>query len=72
MPGFTVSRVDSCLTVLFGQFLGDCVERTPDVALVELQTELREVFGLQVSLQTVLRTLHRAGYTRKAVRPFHL
>lgn len=37
------------------------------MALKELQTELREVFGVETSVQTVMRTLHRAGYSMKTV-----
>ena len=51
------------------QFLCDCIKWQPDMALVELQTELHEVFGLETSLQTVARTLQREGYTMKTVRP---
>jgi transposase len=50
------------------QFLCDCVERQPDLALFELQTELREVCGVETSVQTVARTLQREGYTMKTVR----
>ena len=43
------------------------------MALKELQTELQEVFDLETSLQTISRTLKRAGYTMKAVHvTFHL
>jgi hypothetical protein len=49
------------------QFLCDCVERQPDLALMELQTELREVCGMETSVQTIARTLQREGYTMKTV-----
>ena len=35
------------------QFLCNCIKWQPDMALVELQTKLHEVFGLETSLQTV-------------------
>jgi len=38
------------------------------MALVELQTELREVCNVETSVQTVARSLQREGYTMKAVR----
>ena len=50
------------------QFLCDCIERRPDSALAELQTELREVCSVEVSVQTVMRSLLREGYTLKTVR----
>ena len=58
------------LTSMHTQFLCDTVERQPDIALVELQTELRQVCGMEASVQTVARTLQREGYTMKAVRLF--
>ena len=54
------------------QFLCDLISRQPDMSLAELKTEIFEVYGLDVSLPTVLRSLHRAGYTRKIVRFFFL
>ena len=50
------------------QFLCDCVERQPDSTLAELQTELREICGVEVSIQTITRSLQREGYTMKTVR----
>ncbi len=49
------------------QFLCDSVACQPDVALVELQAELREACDVEVSLQTVARSLQREGYTMKTV-----
>ncbi|KAH9014492.1 hypothetical protein EDB85DRAFT_1876357 [Lactarius pseudohatsudake] len=50
------------------QFLCDCVERQPDIALKELlQTELREALDAETKLQTIARSLQRAGYTMKTV-----
>jgi hypothetical protein len=49
------------------QYLHDCIERQSDTSLMELQTELREVFNITVSLPTVLRSLQREGYTMKTV-----
>ena len=60
------------LTSMQKQFLCDSVERKPDMSLAELQTELREVCGMETSVQTVARTLQREGYTMKTVCPFFL
>lgn len=49
------------------QFLCDCIKRWPDSALAELQTELQEVCGVEVSIQTVARSLQREGYTMKTI-----
>jgi transposase len=49
------------------QFLCDCVERQPDIALAELQAELQEVCGVDTSVQTVARSLQREGFTMKTV-----
>lgn len=37
------------------------------MSLVELQTELREVYMTEASVQTITRTLQREGYTMKMV-----
>ena len=58
------------LTSMQSQFLCDCVERTPDMALAELQTELQEVCGVDASVSTIARTLQRQGFTMKTVRVF--
>lgn len=50
------------------KFLCDCVRRQPDMALAELQAELKDAFDVEISVQTVSRTLKRAGYTMKTVR----
>jgi transposase len=55
------------LTSMHRQFLCDCIERQPDSVLAELQTELREVCGVEVSIQTVSRSLQREGYTMKMI-----
>ena len=49
------------------QFLCDCVDRQYDIALSELQTELREVCGTDTSVQTIVRSLQQEGYTMKTV-----
>jgi transposase len=51
-------------------FLCDCVKRQPDMTLMELQTELRDVCGVEMSVTMVTRSLHREGFTMKTVRPF--
>ncbi|KAH9011149.1 hypothetical protein EDB85DRAFT_1878941, partial [Lactarius pseudohatsudake] len=43
------------------------VDRQPDVSLVELQVELWEACGTEVSLSMVLHSLQREGYTMKTV-----
>jgi transposase len=60
------------LTSMQSQFLCDCVERRPDMALSELQTELQDVCGVDTSVTTVARSLQREGFTMKTVRPFFL
>ena len=60
-----------CLTDT-AQYLRDCIERQADMSLVELQNELHEVFDIDVSLPTILRSLQREGYTMKTVRFYHL
>ena len=54
--------------VSLSQFLRDCVERQPDIALMELQMELREACNIEISLPTIMRSLKREGYTMKTVR----
>jgi hypothetical protein len=39
------------------------------MSLLELQEELRQACTIEVSLQTITRTLQREGYTLKTVRP---
>ena len=60
------------LTSMQTQFLSDCVDRTPDMALAELQIELKDVCGVDTSISTIARTLQRQGYTMKTVRLFFL
>jgi len=55
------------LTSIQCQFLCDCVDRQPDIALAELQTELQEVCGVDASVHTVARSLQRSGYSMKTV-----
>ena len=47
------------LTLMQRQFLCDCINRQPDMALVELQTELHEVFGIETLMQTIAHTLQQ-------------
>ncbi|KAH9008661.1 hypothetical protein EDB85DRAFT_2064468 [Lactarius pseudohatsudake] len=53
------------LTAIQVKFLRDSVDCQPDVSLVELQVELQEACGTEVSLSTVLHSLQREGYTMK-------
>ncbi|KAG1836401.1 Homeodomain-like protein [Suillus subalutaceus] len=48
-------------------YLISCVELTPDIFLSELQSALREVRDIEVSLATIEQTLHRHGLTHKHV-----
>lgn len=45
------------LTLMQIQFLCDCVEQHPDMALAELQMELSEVCGVDMSVTTVTHSL---------------
>ena len=56
------------IVILLSQFLCDCIERTPDAALAGLQTELQEVFNVEISMQSVACALQQEGYTMKTVR----
>ncbi|KDQ09081.1 hypothetical protein BOTBODRAFT_535246, partial [Botryobasidium botryosum FD-172 SS1] len=38
-------------------FIESCIERTPDIYLVELQAELYDAYGIIISLSTISRTL---------------
>ena len=60
------------LTSMQRQFLCNCINQQPDMALAELQTELHEVFGIETLMQTIARTHQREGYTMKTVCPFFL
>ena len=49
-----------CIAVLHTtllQFLCDCVAYQPDMALLELQIELHEICGIEMSMQTILQSL---------------
>ena len=47
------------------KYLCDCVERRRDVPLLELKTELRQVFDVNVSVQTIARSLQRVGVCKE-------
>jgi transposase len=49
------------------QYLCDVIVRQPDMSLAELKAELSEVYNVDVSMPTVLRSLQREGYTMKIV-----
>jgi hypothetical protein len=51
-------------------FLCDCVKWQPDMTLMELQTELHDVCGVEMSVTMVVRSLHWEGFTTKTVRLF--
>ncbi|KAF8601489.1 hypothetical protein BDV93DRAFT_445627 [Ceratobasidium sp. AG-I] len=48
-------------------FLEACIERQPDLYLEELRELLDTTLGVQVSLDTIRRSLLRRGWTRKKV-----
>lgn len=60
-------NVYSDITSHFCQFLESCIERTPDIMLFELAEELKSVRGVEVSANTIRKTMRRRGYTRKQV-----
>ncbi|KAJ7119857.1 hypothetical protein C8R44DRAFT_539611, partial [Mycena epipterygia] len=43
------------------------VERTPDIYLHEMQAELRELCGVNISLASIWAALRCRGYTRKQI-----
>ncbi|OAX41900.1 hypothetical protein K503DRAFT_431263 [Rhizopogon vinicolor AM-OR11-026] len=55
------------LDSLDANFLESCIERQPDILLTEMQDQLREIFGVEVSISTIPRTIQRRGFTRKKV-----
>ncbi|KAG1859728.1 hypothetical protein F4604DRAFT_1588976, partial [Suillus subluteus] len=55
------------LDSLDANFLEACIERQPDILLTEMQDQLRETCGVEVSIATISRTIHRRGFTRKKV-----
>ncbi|KAN0139261.1 Homeodomain-like protein [Lactarius tabidus] len=57
------------LTAIHVKYLCDCVERRRDVPLSELRAELREVFDVTVSVQTIARSLQRVGVCKENSRP---
>ena len=50
------------------QFLKGCIERNRCFYLDELELELNERFGLNVSTTTIWRALAEMGYSRKKVK----
>ncbi|KAJ8579583.1 hypothetical protein M405DRAFT_704375, partial [Rhizopogon salebrosus TDB-379] len=44
-----------------------CIERSPDMYINELEQELLESAKIDVSEDTILRTLRRRGFVRKMV-----
>src|SRR6266404_3643472 len=52
------------------KFLCDCIEHQPNTALSELQAQLRAVFMVEASVQTISQALQREGYTMKTVHGF--
>ncbi|OAX37259.1 hypothetical protein K503DRAFT_743011 [Rhizopogon vinicolor AM-OR11-026] len=50
---------------LDANFLESCIERQPDILPTEMQDQLREIFGVEVSISTIPRTIRKRGFTRK-------
>ncbi|KAF9228894.1 hypothetical protein BS17DRAFT_690481 [Gyrodon lividus] len=48
-------------------FLEGCIERTPDIYLIELQQELKEACGMIVDETNISHTLCQRGFLRKQV-----
>lgn len=59
------------VAIFYCQFLEGCIERQPDMLLVELQNHLCETCNIVASVGTIARTLHRWGFTMKKVSIFH-
>ena len=57
--------------VSLSQFLCDCVECQPNIALMELQMELREACNIEISLPTITCSLKREGYMMKHIMVSH-
>ena len=53
------------LTII--QYLTSLIEHTPDIHLSELQQLLKIQQGMSVSVSTIWRSLHLAGYSMKQV-----
>ncbi|KAJ7720363.1 hypothetical protein B0H16DRAFT_1336110 [Mycena metata] len=67
-PTYRVMGRPQILQTADVDFLIALVERTPDIYLVEMQAELRDVCNVETSLLTIWRALRRRGFTRKRVR----
>ena len=63
---YNIPYLSHHLTLIL-QFLCNCVEHQPNVALSELKNELFQVFQIEVSVQTVAHSLQQEGYTMKTV-----
>ncbi|KAJ8586471.1 hypothetical protein M405DRAFT_771606, partial [Rhizopogon salebrosus TDB-379] len=61
----TVTILDS----LDANFLDSCIERQPDIFLTEMQDQLREICGVDISISTISSTIRRRGFTRKKIHP---
>ncbi|KAJ8597475.1 hypothetical protein M405DRAFT_708081, partial [Rhizopogon salebrosus TDB-379] len=50
--------------------LDSCIERQPDIFLTEMQDQLREICGVDISIfSTISSTIRRRGFTRKKIHP---
>ncbi|KAG1883740.1 hypothetical protein F4604DRAFT_1575447 [Suillus subluteus] len=60
-----VVRIPVCAAIAYSQyhlyvisqFLEACIERQPDILLTEMQDQLREICGVEVSIPTISRTI---------------
>ncbi|KAJ8597102.1 hypothetical protein M405DRAFT_703078, partial [Rhizopogon salebrosus TDB-379] len=48
-------------------YLESCIERQPDILLTEMQNQLREICGVDISISMIPGTIRRPGFTRKAI-----
>ncbi|KAJ8596082.1 hypothetical protein M405DRAFT_722282, partial [Rhizopogon salebrosus TDB-379] len=49
--------------------LESCIERQPDIFLTEMQDQLQEICGVDISISTISSTIRRRGFTRKKIHP---
>jgi hypothetical protein len=57
---------------VISQFLESCIERQPDIFLTEMQDQLQEICGVDISISTISRTIRRRGFTRKKIHPCYI
>jgi hypothetical protein len=50
------------------KYIEGLIERRPDIYASEIQHDIKEAFGVEVTETTISRSLYRRGYSRKKVR----